>query len=71
MRGVGREIPLLQVASREPPATSGVIRLSAIAPAARSSLGWKPRVTLEEGLTAIVDFVRRHPDRFRPLKEYA
>lgn len=71
MRVVGREVPIRQVAARERPETSEVVRLCGDASAARATLGWKPTVALEEGLATLADFVRRHPDRFRPLEQFA
>lgn len=71
MRMVGREVPIRQVAARARPEASDVIRLCGDAAAARSALGWQPTVGLEEGLAAIADFMRRHPDRCRPLEQFA
>lgn len=34
-------------------------------------LGWKPSVTLEQGLAEMVDWYRRNPDWWRPIKESA
>jgi len=71
MRAVGREVPIRQVAARERPETSEVVRLCGDATAARAALGWQPAVALEQGLTALAAFVRRHPGRFRPLEQFA
>jgi NAD dependent epimerase/dehydratase len=71
MRVVGREAPIRQVAARARPETSEVVRLCGDATAARTTLGWTPTVALEEGLAAVADFVRRHPDRYRPLEQFA
>ncbi len=71
MRVVGREIPIRQVVARERPATSEVVRLCGDASAARATLGWQPSVTLEAGLATIAEFVRRHPERCRPLEQFA
>jgi dTDP-glucose 4,6-dehydratase len=71
MRVVGREVPIRQVADRERPETSEVTRLCGDASAARATLGWQPTVALEDGLAGLADFVRRHPDRYRPLEQFA
>lgn len=71
MRLVGREVPIRQVAIRERPESSEVVRLCGDAAAARATLDWQPSVALEEGLAALADFVRRYPDRFRPLEQFA
>lgn len=52
------------------PAASEVERLIADASRARDLLGWTPRVSVEEGLAQVVDFIRAHPDLYRP-REYA
>ncbi|MFW6112736.1 MAG: SDR family NAD(P)-dependent oxidoreductase [Thermodesulfobacteriota bacterium] len=33
---------------------------------AQNLLGWQPRVSLEEGLQATIDFIRRHRERYKP-----
>lgn len=71
MQVVGRELPIRQVASRQRPDASEVVRLCGDASAARATLGWQPTVGLEQGLEAIADFVRRYPDRLRPLEQFA
>lgn len=70
MQVVGHEAPIRQVAARERPETSEVVRLCGDAAAARAMLGWRPTVALEEGLVTIAEFVRRHPDRVRPLEQF-
>jgi len=71
MRVVGREVPIRQVAARARPEASEVVRLCGDAAAARQTLGWTPTVAFEEGLASVADFLRRHPDRCRPLDQFA
>lgn len=48
------------------PKESEVERLCASSALARELLGWEPRVTLEEGLERVVEFVRANLDRYKP-----
>lgn len=66
MRLVGREIPIVQHASRTRPPQSEVDRLCGDATAALDTFDWRPRLSLEVGLETIADFIRAHPERFRP-----
>ena len=50
---------------RERPDASEVERLCADATRARVRLGWQPKMTLEQGLTHTIDWVRRNMDHFR------
>lgn len=52
-------------AERERPAGSEVERLVAGNTKARDLLGWTARVSLEEGLTETIDWIRRHLHRYR------
>jgi NAD dependent epimerase/dehydratase len=71
MRVVGREVPVRRVAARERPTASEVARLCGDASAARATRGWQPSVALEQGLAGVADHIRRHPDQFRPLEQFA
>lgn len=66
MRILGREIPIETDPERVRPDGSEVMRLISSAQAAREQLGWEPKVSLEEGLARVVEFLRRHPDHLRP-----
>ena len=57
-------------ASRIRPPASEVERLCADASLAEERLGWRPTVSIEEGLARVVDFVRENPGLYRP-EEYA
>jgi NAD dependent epimerase/dehydratase len=48
------------------PEASEVDRLLADNSLAQSLLGWRPQVTLEEGLARTIDWIRQNPERFRP-----
>lgn len=69
MRAVGREVPIVHANARARPRDSEVTRLCGDATAASRTLGWSPRVPLEDGLRSVVEFVRAHPDRFRPKEQ--
>lgn len=51
--------------ARVRPATSEVMRLVADSTLARTLLGWKPAVDLEEGLSRTIEWIRSHPDGYR------
>jgi dTDP-glucose 4,6-dehydratase len=48
------------------PEASEVDRLLADNSLAQSLLGWRPQVTLEDGLARTIDWIRQNPERFRP-----
>ncbi len=52
------------------PQKSEVMRLWASNAKAKSMLGWQPRVKLEDGLRAVVEWVAAHPELYQP-DEYA
>lgn len=63
---VGGECAVEIDAQRLRPETSEVDRLLADSQKARATLGWEPRVGLEEGLERTIAWMREHPERFRP-----
>jgi NAD dependent epimerase/dehydratase len=63
---LGRRASIELDQDRVRPPGSEVERLCANADAARSLLGWEPRVTLEEGLAATADWIGDHLERYRP-----
>lgn len=71
MQVTGREVPIRHAEARARPSTSEVTRLCGDATAARVTLGWQPTVGLAHGLAAMVEFFRRHPERCRPLEQWA
>jgi dTDP-glucose 4,6-dehydratase len=71
MQVTGREVPIRHAEARARPSTSEVTRLCGDATAARMTLGWQPTVGLAHGLAAMVEFFRRHPERCRPLEQWA
>lgn len=70
MRAVGRELPIVTESQRMRPGSSEVERLCGDATRARALLGWAPRVSLDEGVTAVVEYVRANLGRYKP-DEYA
>ena len=57
MKVVGREVPIVEEQERVRPETSEVRLLLANAELARRVLGWKPEVTLSEGLRRVVEYI--------------
>jgi len=63
---MGRSVEIVTEDARVRPATSEVDRLLADNTLAKELLGWKPAVSLEEGLGLTVEWIRKHLDRYRP-----
>jgi len=61
----GRDIAIQADDARVRPAASEVMRLVADSTLARTLLGWKPAVGLEEGLSRTIEWIRNHPDGYR------
>jgi dTDP-glucose 4,6-dehydratase len=57
---VGRKVPVVETDARKRPENSEVFRLLGSAKQALARAGWKPRVTLDEGLARTVDWFRSH-----------
>lgn len=70
MRAVGRELPIVTEAQRMRPGASEVERLCGDASRARALLGWAPKVSLDDGVDAVVAYVRANLARYKP-EEYA
>lgn len=66
LRAVGRELPIVTEARRLRPGASEVERLCGDATRAHALLGWSPKVTLDEGIARVVDYVRANLDRYKP-----
>lgn len=64
LRVVGRDLPIVCDDQRVRPAASEVERLMGDARRAHAVLGWSPKVTLDEGIARVVDYVRAHPERY-------
>jgi NAD dependent epimerase/dehydratase len=62
----GQEITIQSEAQRMRPDKSEVERLLADNTLARTLLGWEPAVTLEDGLTQTIEWMRQNLNRYRP-----
>ena len=69
-RIAGVELQIETQSDRLRPPGSEVERLLADPARAEAMLGWRAATSLEDGLARVVDFVRAHPDVYRPA-EYA
>ncbi len=63
---VGRELPIVTEERRLRPAKSEVMRLHAANSKARDLIGWEPGISLDEGLTRTIAWIRENTDRYRP-----
>ena len=66
---VGRALPVMSVVERARPETSEVTRLLSDPSRAYRLIGWAPRVSFEEGLRQVIEFLRPRPTWTR-LQEY-
>ena len=64
---VGRQVTIDVDESRLRPETSEVFRLHGDNRLAHELLGWKPLVSLDEGLRRTIDWIAQHIDRYDPL----
>ena len=64
------EVPIVQDDNRTRPPLGEVTRLCGDATSARETLGWTPKVSLEQGLQSVIDFIRSHPMRFNPTEQW-
>jgi dTDP-glucose 4,6-dehydratase len=62
----GKELPIVQEASRMRPEKSEVMRLLSDYSKAQAALGWSPEVDLEEGLRRTVEWIGENLDVYRP-----
>ena len=66
MRLLGVKVPVVQERGRVRPERSEVRLLLCDNRKARRLLGWKPRVSLEEGLVHTIDYLRGHLKSYKP-----
>jgi len=66
LRIVGRDLPIVTDEQRLRPAGSEVLRLWADNRKATALLGWRPQVSLDDGLARTVAWIRANLDRYRP-----
>ena len=62
----GRQVPVETDQKRKRPPQSEINRLVADAALARATIGWEPRVGLEDGLRRTIEFIRTNLSRYRP-----
>ena len=70
MKVVGREVPVVEDAERVRPEASEVRLLIASAEVARRVLGWKPEVSLTEGLRRVTEYISGNISAY-PVGSYA
>jgi NAD dependent epimerase/dehydratase len=70
LRLIGRDVKLIQEDQRVRPTKSEVQRLWAENALAKQIIGWKPNVTLEEGLKYTIAWISQNLDKYR-IGEYA
>jgi dTDP-glucose 4,6-dehydratase len=63
---IGKSVPVVVDEKRERPEQSEVVRLCADTARARQLLGWAPRHSLRDGLTATIAWIESNLDRYRP-----
>ncbi|HET6403737.1 MAG TPA: GDP-mannose 4,6-dehydratase [Candidatus Thermoplasmatota archaeon] len=68
VRLCGRDVRIVSEEARVRPDASEVGRLIASNNLAEELLGWTPGVTLEEGLSRTIEWMRSHLDRYRPTR---
>ncbi len=66
LRIVGRDLPIVSEEQRMRPAASEVLRLWADNRKAAELIGWRPQVSLDEGLARTVEWIRGNLGRYRP-----
>jgi nucleoside-diphosphate-sugar epimerase len=62
---MGKTIPIVAAEERVRPEKSEVFTLICDRTKAEKLLGWAPRVSLDDGLRAVIEFVDRHSARFK------
>lgn len=65
LKQMNRDIPIALEGVRVRPENSEVDRLLADSRKGQSILGWKPKYSLEEGLTATIEWIRENSERYR------
>jgi len=66
LRLMDQDLPIVADAQRIRPAKSEVMKLWASNEKAQKILGWRPRVSLDDGLRAVIDWVSAHLDLYNP-----
>lgn len=68
LRHVNRNVTIVQDPQRMRPQKSEVMRLLSNNSKARARLGWKPEVSMEEGLKRTITWINEHLDLYQPGK---
>ena len=63
---IGRDLPIVSEDQRKRPANSEVMRLWADNRKAAQLIGWRPQVSLDEGLARTIAWMRENLARYRP-----
>ena len=63
---LGRTPKIVSEAQRVRPERSEVLRLHASNRKARELLGWRPQISLEEGLRRTIEWIEHHIERYQP-----
>jgi len=63
---MGGKKPLVHDEARIRPPDSEVMELWCDNRKAQALIGWRPQVSLEEGLQETIEFIRNHPERYKP-----
>ena len=66
LRLLGKDLPIVSDDQRVRPEQSEVMRLWADNRKAAELIGWRPSVSLDEGLAITIDWLRQNIARFRP-----
>jgi nucleoside-diphosphate-sugar epimerase len=64
----GRRVSIVADPARVRPEQSEVLALISDNSQAKALTGWTPQVDLTSGLRAVMEFIRQHPDLYRPAE---